>query len=376
MEHCAAGWSAMNDGVSRWRRTWRRTWARRWEPVAAGRDGLGTGEAIPEVPSEVPSASVENSISKQQQQLVRLHYQLMAVYVYAVNTARGPNWLPRGKEPPRKKQPWVAKLESRYRRRPPTPESGQPRVHSQVQRFLFKSRPITRALVESHIKAKLTELRTTYAEMEQFIPDDSSVRDFRTWIKDTQDSLARFSATLATLVVVRRTLKALWPLVIALVVVGAIWDSIRHLLGKVTHNNLALDLGLIGVVAIAVILYVMMGLFLAAAKKRSFFLAPVSVSRIWNSNIWAPGPGKPTVGSIYEAEDELFACIGKPKRLEPPLDMYAYSIMALCLAVLVFAATFIIKSSAAERIYLSVLAIISLALIAIARQRVRRRNLR
>jgi hypothetical protein len=109
---------------------------------------------------------------------------------------------------------------------------------------------------------------------------------------------------LANWVIFRRVLTALWPLVIALLVVGAVWNNIRHLLSEVTHRNLTL-LQVVAYVLIAAA-YILIGLALGAAKKRSFFLVPISVSGLWNSDAWAPGARSITAQNVYEAEQELF----------------------------------------------------------------------
>lgn len=271
----------------------------------------------------IPGVPADNSISKQQQHLMMLHYQLIVVYLYLTEKVRGSDRLPLGEEPPLTRWPWLVKL-------------GVSRIINKfvlAQRPVVKHRPVTRSLVDSHIKSKLTELRIAYAEMEQYISDDDSTCAFRTWLKDTQDSLARLSATLANWIIFRRVLAALWPLVISLLFVGAVWNYIRHLLSEVTHR----DLTLVQVVAYVLVAvgYILIGLAVGAAKKRSFFLAPISVSDLWNSNAWAPGARSITVQNAYEAEKELFAYIGKTKRLEPPLDIYLPASVAVAGAILV-----------------------------------------
>jgi len=357
----------MSGDVPRWRWAWRRLYPRWYKPAAAERDGTGTAKAIPGAPD---GGSTDNSMSNQQQQLEMLHYQLMAVYVYAVQTVRGPSRLPQGSEPPPKQQPWVVRLRSRYRRRPPA-ESSSRGAHPQKARQFYKYRPVTRALVESHIKAKLTELRITYMEIEQSIPDDDSVHAFRIWLRDTQDSVARFSSTLTTLVIVRRMLVALWPLVIALAVVGAVWKYIRNLLDKVMHGNLEN----FALLALTTMLYILLSLFLAAQKKRAFFLAPISISHIWNSNAWAPSVRSITAKNVYETEDNLFSYIGKAKRPEFPLDSYALGTLGVILALIVLLFIPTIKIGSQQFIF-GLLALISLGMAVSTIRQGRRRSLR
>jgi hypothetical protein len=136
--------------------------------------------------------------------------------------------------------------------------------------------------VESHVKSKLTELRTAYVEIEQSISDDGSARAFRSWLKDTQDSLTRFSATLTTFVIFRRMLAALWPLFIALAALGAVWNYIRDLLGKATQN----DLVNVGLFAVTVAIYIITGLLVAATKN---VLSSSLLFRYHISGIVTPG---------------------------------------------------------------------------------------
>jgi hypothetical protein len=274
---------------------------------------------------ETLGASADDLISKQQQQLMLLHYQLMAVYVYAVEMIRGTDPLPVGKEGPLKKAtpPWIEVL---------SPTMWIPQLSPKRLR-LFK--PAVKALVELHIKTKLAELRMAYVEAEQLIPDDNSVDAFRTWLKDAQDSLARFSSTLTAMVIVRRILAALWPLAIALAAIGSVWSYIRHLFGSVTYSSLVVVISLV----LSVMFYIMLGLGVAAARKRAFFLASIPGSHIWNSKVWAPSAQNIVAENIYESEDKLFGYIGKSKKPERPLDTYAFAaiggIMMLILLVLI-----------------------------------------
>jgi hypothetical protein len=269
-------------------------------------------EAISRVPDK--SSSSPDDPNSKQQQLQLLHHRLMIVYVYAIETVSESNRLPTG---PRRR----AALR-------PSATAARQRGHL-LQRFRLsnKRRPVTRAFVESHIKAKLNELQAVYAQMEQSVTDTDATHSFLCWLRDTQDSLTRFSATLTVMASVRRMAGALWPLVIALAVVGTVWHAIFNLIG-------GLRTLLFGVLIVAI--YSLTGLGLAAGRKRSFFLAPISVSP-WTSNSGEPSTESVTAKNVYAAEDDLFGCIDRAKRLEPPLDMYIYVAALLGWAVFAFA---------------------------------------
>jgi CDP-diglyceride synthetase len=199
-----------------------------------------------------------------------------------------------------------------------------------------------------HIRAKLGELRTVYAQIEQSIPHTDSTRSFREWLRDTQDSLARFSATLTVFTFVRRIFTGLWPLVIALVTIGAVWNAIRLYGREVLQPGLAYSVTFQVVIATVYILCV---LGVAVQRKRALFLASISISSTW-ANMCSDSPAKDVVAkNIYEAEDELFSCINKPKRPEHPVDAYLLGAAIFVVLMIMDFYTFSNKSSG-ERLLL------------------------
>jgi hypothetical protein len=56
----------------------------------------------------------------------------------------------------------------------------------------WSGRPVTRILVESHVKGKLKELQVAYVQIEQALPDDDSFSDFRQWLKELKIRLLGF----------------------------------------------------------------------------------------------------------------------------------------------------------------------------------------
>jgi hypothetical protein len=256
-----------------------------------------------------PSISARDSISKQQT-LISRHHRLMAVYTYALGKMSEPGPLPE---------------EAKSFKRP---------RWKNVRQFRGRHRPITNALIESHIKAKLGELRAAYMQIEQSIPDADAVQSFRGWLRDTEDSLSRFSATFTVMALVRRIAAALWPLVISVVVIGAVWNAVSDLFGKISKSDF-----LVIIVAYALLIFVavLFGLGWAARRKRRFFLVPVSISNVWASSFSGTPVEATTAKNVYVIENELFTCIGKSKRLELPLDAIGFG----C-AWLFFAATCVI----------------------------------
>jgi hypothetical protein len=186
-------------------------------------------KATPKVPGSVPDGSTEHPISKQRQ-LMLLHHRLMAVYVYAiqgVQEGHRPRWRRR----------LLAGIQSVSGREADEQARGFRRLMVRSRRDdetsrPYKRGPITRALVDSHVKAKLRELQAAYAQIEQSVPDTKSTHSFREWLRTTQESLARFSSTLTIMIFARRIMTALWPLVIALIAVLPIWSALFSVLGK------------------------------------------------------------------------------------------------------------------------------------------------
>jgi hypothetical protein len=168
-----------------------------------------------------------------QQEIRVLHKRLMAAYIYLILTVSSPGRLPMGHEGPKQnKRPFELKENAIAK------EEYDSRIRFQKEYIIrrlriYKRRPIARNLVEAHVKRKLRELRAAYVQIEQVIPEVSTAQELRNWLKDTQDSLSRFMATLTVMAVVRRIASVLWPLIIGLAAIGAIWTyvaSLSHLL--------------------------------------------------------------------------------------------------------------------------------------------------
>ena len=135
----------------------------------------------------------------------------------------------------------------------------------------YKHKPVTKALVESHVKGKLSELQAIYAQIEQSIPEATATKPVLSWLRETQKSLADFSSTLSMMLLVRRICAALWSLAIGLVAVGALWSAIFHV------SRLRKGPRYIAVYALSVISDRLFGLALAGRRKRNLFLRPVQV---------------------------------------------------------------------------------------------------
>lgn len=256
---------------------------------------------IPGVPGE-PLYSLTRDPSKQQR-LELLHYNLMVVYIYMIEKVSGSGRLPQ---------------------RAATEKSSQSKESAQISLQSYKHRPIMKALVESHVKAKVAELRAIYAQIEQVTPDIDSAQNFRTWLKDSQDSLDRFSTALPVMTFARRIATALWPLIIAIAVVGTVWNTILSLLGKSTLHPIDTLVGgmLTGVG------FLLFGVSIAARRKRRLFLGEFSISLIWPSI-----PPHSVPKNVYKAEDDLFDYIPRSKQPEFPLDVYALGTAAIIFAI-------------------------------------------
>ena len=246
-------------------------------------------------PDEAPRRPGCN-FSDWQQRLVKQHELLMTVYVYAVDQVRGENPLPKTTDEPHD-----------------TSET------TQKYNTANNHGAITRALVEAHIKHKISELKVVYVYLEQSLTEAPSVHNMEVWLHNAQEALTRFSATLVVLNSVRRLVAILWPLVIALVAIASIWNALFKLLGQ----------GHLGFRREFIVLTPLVSLFIlilfrrAAIRKREFFLSPVLLPLSWVDNFRATPAAKVTVKNIYAAEDELFDIISRPKRKEVPLDTYA-----------------------------------------------------
>jgi hypothetical protein len=207
-------------------------------------------EDVAGVQGEVSSIAISDALDKCEQ-IKLLHYQLMTIYVYVIDTVRSRDQLPKGSE-----------SSARRRRRSQSMESAADRPearHGEVSpkrpprrrpRFL-RHGAITRALAESHIKGQLRKLRIAYVQLEQCVFETDSTASFRTWLRDCQDSLTRFSATLSFTDFARKIAAVLWPLVVTLAAVGAVWNFIFRMFAKEksTPGTLA-ELGIIALITI------------------------------------------------------------------------------------------------------------------------------
>jgi hypothetical protein len=264
-----------------------------------------------------PNELLQNSsdLAAKQEELNILHHRLMAVYVHIIELVSGPERLPRGAEPS-------------GRSRANNSGTGYQREILQRRLRLYKRRPITRNLVNSHIKGKLDELKAAYVRIEQITSNTDSTIGFRKWLKDTQDSLSRFSATLTVMAAARRILVALWPLIVALVVLAPVWNYVVDQLHKERSRPVGLLL-VITYITLAIV-YIALLISVAARKKRRLFLAPVFISPDSPSDSSTSSISRETTAkNVYEVENDLFSCISKPKRAEFALDIYAGIVMAI-----------------------------------------------
>lgn len=255
--------------------------------------------------SSVPSAQ---GAVFELQEIVRRHHRLLSVYVYILDLISRPGSLPAGIEPSERDP----KKEARTHR----PE--EPARTSGIRPIRYQRRLFTRILVESHIKAKLGELKTAYAEIEQLIPQDSPATS-REWFKETQDSLSRLSDRLTSWASIRGLAATLWPVLVGPVLawLGAdsIWDAIWDLADKKKPQ-----LSAVGVSATWILFplaYILLFAGGAAGVKRGVFLAEISTNTTWDGHTQAI-----VAKNVYEAEDELFNYIAKGKLPEIPVDSY------------------------------------------------------
>jgi hypothetical protein len=286
-------------------------------------------EANDEASAEQSSESTNTSIAKLQEIRI-LHHRLMAIYVYAIAAVSLKEPLPGTSE--------ETSLPAQSADSPPSVTAPVHKVDGErknnAQRSLrSKRRPVTKILVGSHIKRKLDELKTAYAQIEQAVPDDDTMSDFRIWLKDAQDSLSRFSGTLPHLASVRAVATTLWPAIASLVGISALWNVIFTIFGKEILKPDSLVAW--GFAVLATLVYTLIAVMLAESKKRDFFLSSISISSMWYGTPPNELDERLTANNVYEAEDELFKCIGRSKRVEVPLDMYAEGVAALGLAILI-----------------------------------------
>jgi hypothetical protein len=285
-------------------------------------------EAILKAPNGSSIPSIEDSASsQQQQQLMRSHFRLMAVYADKIEKVYELKEMPRGAEPSKQRRMLIRFMGRR---------SVWRSLTTAFSERSYKHRPVTRALVEAHIKARLIELRTAYVQMEQEIPETAAEEEFLRWLRDTQGSLVRFSATVTFMVFIRRICSALWPLAIALAAVGTVWTTILHMAGGEKGRPVE-----IMTYVLVIIYYCLLGLVHAARTKRDFFLAPVLIQPSgWLSDSEDSSIGSIDFKSVYAAENALFERLGRVKRPEIPLDKYLYGVSQI-----VFAATLVLALS-------------------------------
>jgi len=246
-----------------------------------------------------------------QQEIMLLHSRLMTVYVYIIEAVSRTDRLPKGAEPSLRNQQ----------------NTGERNYQSELfLRYLrlYKRRPITRNLVYAHVKGKLNELRAVYAEIEQVASTtDRTTLSFRNWLRDTQDSLSRFSATLSVMDGVRRAMVALWPLIIALLALAPVWNYFLRLSDKKSPGGSSYTSAII----LLIVFYVAIVAAISANKKRKLFLAFIKIPSRSDNSILSSISMSVTAANVYEVEDDLFDIIGRPKRRELALDPYALAAM-------------------------------------------------
>jgi hypothetical protein len=258
-------------------------------------------------------AAIETSIEKQQR-IKALHSRLMAVYVYAIERASLPERLPQDDQ-----QKFMAAFIASL------PGGKEEMIASRRSLRPYRRQSLIRAIVESHIKSQLGEIRAAYIQMEQAFSDAGPARDFRSWLQNTEDSLARFSATLAFFTTIRRVVGALWPLV-TFAALGGAWSAIAHLFGSPNRHINSISSVTFLFMVVAFICYVFGS---AAGQKRLFFMASISIPSMWSDSV----TNNINAENVYEAEDDLFRCIGRSKRPELPLDSYSYGLGCFLLAI-------------------------------------------
>ena len=113
-----------------------------------------------------PGESTNTSIAKLQEIRI-LHHRLMAIYVYAIATVSLKGPLPGTCE--------ETSLSAQLADSPPLVTAQTQEIDGERKNAARsagnKRRPVTKILVESHIKRKLGELKTAYTQIEQAVPD-------------------------------------------------------------------------------------------------------------------------------------------------------------------------------------------------------------
>jgi hypothetical protein len=250
---------------------------------------------------EFPGNSNETRVSEQLR-LKLLHRRLMTVYVHEIERAQAG-----------RRSPWLNTLIT-------VMTFSFVGIVDEDEISGYRLGAVARALVESHVKGKLRELISAYTHIEQSVSDLDPIDTFRVWLRDTQESLVRFSATLTAMSFFRKIAAALWPLVVALVAVSAIWTTLFRVLGKDIGRPSALES--FAWLAFIIVVYIGGGLSSATKWKRQLFLIPISIQPAWGGASEDPLARRITAPNVYSAEDDLFNLIGTPKQPEPALDAY------------------------------------------------------
>jgi len=128
----------------------------------------------------------------------------------------------------------------------------------------------------------------------------------------------------------RRMAAALWPLVVAVVVLAPVWDSAINLFNRRLHPE---GRALAYSIAFGVVLYLAAITGVAARKKRRFFLAPISIPSRSSAGIPFVSFFKSVnAPNVYTVENQLFEFLGKSKRPELALDRYAWTVFCFDIA--------------------------------------------
>jgi hypothetical protein len=146
---------------------------------------------------DMPDPEANESAAAKQQQIKLLHARLMTVYVYAINSVSRPGPLPQGAEPFKEWRPLTGRRmqNSQEEWQCDRDDDGNKSLRRKPD-FRGWPRPVTIFLVKAHIRRRLRELRAIYTQIEQTAPDISSASNFRSWLRETQESLNKFSLNL------------------------------------------------------------------------------------------------------------------------------------------------------------------------------------
>jgi hypothetical protein len=103
--------------------------------------------------------------------------------------------------------------------------------------------------------------------------------------------------------------------------------------------------------ALFILFYVALGLLFAMSNKRKFFLNSISIPQVWTGDSQDLATENITAKNVYEAEDELFNAIGRPKRHEAALDAYFRAVLVISFGTCLGLGVFLSPNSLARLVY-------------------------